>query len=128
MELTIKEQVYQFNFGMGFLREMNRKVTVPVDGIKDAKRHIGLRYTVSGIMDGDVEALEELLVAANKDQNPRVTTALLDEYIDDPETDIDQLFEDVLGFLKNANATKKCLQEIEKAIEEEKAKQEAAKK
>ena len=33
MELTIKEQVYQFNFGMGFLREMNRKVTVPVDGI-----------------------------------------------------------------------------------------------
>jgi len=122
MELTIKEQVYQFNFGMGFLREMNRKVTVPVDGIKDVKRHIGLRYTVSGIMDGDVEALEELLVAANKDQ------ALLDEYIDDPETDIDQLFEDVLGFLKNANATKKCLQEIEKAIEEEKAKQEAVKK
>ncbi|MDD5966112.1 MAG: tail assembly chaperone [Blautia sp.] len=128
MELTIKEQVYQFNFGMGFLREMNRKVTVPVDGIKDVKRNIGLRYTVSGIMDGDVEALEELLVAANKDQAPRVTTALLDEYIDDPETDIDQLFEDVLGFLKNANATKKCLQEIEKAIEEEKAKQEAAKK
>lgn len=128
MELTIKEQVYQFNFGMGFLREMNRKVTVPVDGIKDVKRHIGLRYTVSGIMDGDVEALEELLVAANKDQAPRVTTALLDEYIDDPETDIDQLFEDVMGFLKNANATKKCLQEIEKAIEEEKAKQEAEKK
>lgn len=128
MELTIKEQVYQFNFGMGFLREMNRKVTMPVDGIKDVKRHIGLRYMVSGIMDGDVEALEELLVAANKDQAPRVTTALLDEYIDDPETDIDQLFEDVLGFLKNANATKKCLQEIEKAIEEEKAKQEAAKK
>lgn len=128
MELTIKEQVYQFNFGMGFLREMNRKVTVPVDGIKDVQRHIGLRYTVSGIMDGDVEALEELLVAANKDQAPRVTTALLDEYIDDPETDIDQLFEDVLGFLKNANATKKCLQEIEKAIEEEKAKQETAKK
>ena len=46
MELTIKEQVYQFNFGMGFLREMNRKVTMPVDGIKDVKRHIGLRYMV----------------------------------------------------------------------------------
>ena len=89
MELTINGQVYQFNFGMGFLREMNRKVTVPVDGIKDVKRHVGLRYMVSGIMDGDVEALEELLVVANKDQTPRVTTALLDEYIDDPETDID---------------------------------------
>ena len=107
---------------------MNRMVTGQVVGIKDVNRHFGLRYTVSGIMDGDVEALEELLVAANKDQAPRVTTALLDEYIDDPETDIDQLFEDVLGFLKNSNATKKCLQEIEKAIEEEKAKQEAVKK
>ena len=124
MELTIKEQVYQFNFGMGFLREMNRKVTVPVDGIKDVKRHIGLRYTVSGIMDGDVEALEELLVAANKDQNPRVTTALLDEYIDDPETDIDQLFEDVLGFLKNANATKRTTRELKEEVEKQKKKQE----
>ena len=25
MELTINGQVYQFNFGMGFMREMNKK-------------------------------------------------------------------------------------------------------
>ena len=122
MELTINGQVYQFNFGMGFMREMNKKVTMPVDGVKDAKKNNGLRYAVAGIMDGDVESLEDLLLVANKGQNPRATTEILDEYIDDSDTDIDQLFEDTMGFLKNANATKKCVQNLEKTIEEEKAK------
>ena len=121
MELTINGQVYQFNFGMGFMREMNKKVSMPVDGVKDAKKNIGLRYAVAGIMDGDVEALEDLLLVANKG-HPRATTEILDEYIDDPDTDINQLFEDTMGFLKNANATKKCVQNLEKTIEEEKAK------
>ena len=122
MELTINGQVYQFNFGMGFMREMNKKVSMPVDGVKDAKKNIGLRYALAGIMVGDVEALEDLLLVANKGQNPRATTEILDEYIDDSDTDIDQLFEDTMGFLKNANATKKCVQNLEKTIEEEKAK------
>lgn len=122
MELTINGQVYQFNFGMGFMREMNKKVSMPVDGVKDVRKNIGLRYAVAGIMDGDVEALEDLLLVANKGQNPRATTEILDEYIDDPDTDINQLFEDTMGFLKNANATKKCVQNLEKTIEEEKAK------
>lgn len=128
MELTINGQVYQFNFGMGFMREMNKKVTMPVDGVKDAKKNIGLRYAVAGIMDGDVESLEDLLLVANKGQNPRATTEILDEYIDDPDTDINQLFEDTLGFLKTANATKKTVAEIEKAVAEEKERQETLKK
>ena len=122
MELTINGQVYQFNFGMGFMKEMNKKVSMPVDGVKDAKKNIGLRYAVAGVMDGDVEALEDLLLVANKGQNPRATAEILDEYIDDPDNDIDQLFEDTMGFLKSANATKKCVQNLEKTIEEEKAK------
>lgn len=128
MELTINGQVYQFNFGMGFMREMNKKVTMPVDGVKDAKKNIGLRYAVAGIMDGDVEALEDLLLVANKGQNPRATTEILDEYIDDPKTDIDKLFEDTLGFLRTANATKKTVAEIEKAVAAEKERQESLKK
>lgn len=128
MELTINGHVYQFNFGMGFMREMNKKVTMPVDGVKDAKRNIGLRYAVAEIMDGDIEVLVDLLDAANNGQNPRVTRDQLDGYIDDPETDIDKLFEDTLGFLKTANATKKTVAEIEKAVAEEKERQETLKK
>ena len=58
----------------------------------------------------------------------RVTKELLDDYIDDPETDIDKLFEDTLGFLRTANATKKTVAEIEKAVAAEKERQEALKK
>ena len=128
MELTINGQVYQFNFGMGFLRDVNKRIQMPVDNVKDVSKGIGLRYMISSVMDGDMEALVDLLDAANKGQNPRATRDQLDGYIDDPETDIDKLFEGTLGFLKTANATKKTVVEIEKAVAEEKERQETLKK
>ena len=121
-ELTINDVVYQFNFGMGFMREVNKKDCTPVDGLKDVKKNIGLQYLVASILDGDVEALVEILAAANKGQNPRVTNALLDAYIDDENTDIDKLFEEVIDFLSNANATKKVTDALLKAMEEQKNK------
>ena len=33
MELTINGTVYQFKFGMGFLREANKLTVVPVQGM-----------------------------------------------------------------------------------------------
>ena len=121
-ELTINDQVYVFNFGMGFLREINKKVHVPVDGLKDIEKNIGLQYTVAGIIDGDVEALVDALDIANKGMTPRVTRALLDSYIDNPETDVDALFDEVLDFLKRANATKKTVATLLAEIEKEQAK------
>ena len=121
-ELTINDTVYQFNFGMGFMREINKRVTAPVDGLKDVKKNIGLQYMIASILDGDVEALVDVLDAANKGQNPRATRGLLDAYIDDDETDIDSLFESVIDFLKRANATKKVTMAMVEALEKEKAK------
>lgn len=123
LEITIDGVVYSFNFGMGFMREINKKVGAPVDGLPDVKKNIGLQYYVAGVLDFDVEALVDILDIANKGQNPRVTRALLDAYIDDSETDIDRLFEDVLDFLKSANATKKTVTNLLAAIEEQKNKQ-----
>ena len=112
MELTINGQVYAFIFGMGFLREINRRVSAPVDGLKDIEKAIGFRYFISGIVDGELEALVEVLEAANKGQNPRVTRALLDAYIDDENTDVDALFDGVIDFLNKSNATKKVTTEL----------------
>ena len=125
MELTINGEVYQFNFGMGFLREINKRVSVPVDKIPDVKRNIGLSYLISGVIDRDPEDLVSLLEAANKSLTPRVTRQLLDSYIDDPETDIDALFEQVIDFLKSANATKKTTLDLLEEVERQKAKREA---
>ncbi len=122
MELTIGGQVYQFNFGMGFLREANKTVTEKI-GDSGAKKNSGAAYMIAGIMDGDAEDLVNALDLANKGESPRVTKALLDSYIDNPDTDIDQLFEDTLDFLEKANATRKIVERLKKRIEEAKAQQ-----
>ena len=122
LEIIINDTVYQFNFGMGFMREINKKVGTPVDGLPDVKKNIGLQYYVAGVIDGDIEALVDVLDIANKSQNPRVTRSLLDSHIDDANTDVDRLFEDVLDFLKSANATKKVVANLLAAIEEQKNK------
>lgn len=128
MELTINGQVYQFNFGMGFLREANKTVSEKINDATDKKKDVGATYMIAGIIDGDPEDLVSALDLANKGQNPRVTRALLDSYVDSPETDIDQLLEDTLDFLERANATKKIVARLKKRIEEAQAKQGQAKK
>ena len=124
MELTINGQVYQFNFGMGFLRDANKTVSEKINNATDKKKDVVATYMIAGIMDGDPEDLVNALDLANKGQNPRVTRALLDSYIEDPNTDIDQLFEDTLDFLERANATRKIVGRLKKRIEEAKAKAE----
>ena len=123
MELTISGQVYQFNFGMGFLRDANKTVSEKINNATDKKKDVGATYMIAGIMDGDPEDLVNALDLANKGQNPRVTRALLDSYIENPDTDIDQLFEDTLDFLERANATKKIVERLKKRIEEAKENQ-----
>ena len=125
-ELTIEGQVYQFRFGMGFLREINKKVGRPVDGIPDVKQNVGLQFAIAGVIDGDVEELVNVLDVANKTEKPRVTRALLDSYIENEETDVDRLFEEVIDFLKKANATKKTTIGLLETLEAEKAKRAAA--
>jgi len=121
LELTIQDQVYSFNFGMGFLREMNKKVSAPVDGLPGVKRDIGLNYYVARVIDGDMEALVDMLDVANKGLRPRVTKMLLDTYVEDENTDVDKLFEDTKDFLLNANATKKTTRTLLEAVEKAKA-------
>ncbi len=120
MELTIDGQVYQFNFGMGFLREANKRVSMPVEGMNGMKKDVGARYLIAQVLDGEVDSLVDLLDIANKGQNPRVTKALLDSYIDDPETNIDELFEETKDFLSKANATRKMMEKMQEAIDEAK--------
>lgn len=121
-ELTINDNTYQFNFGMGFLREIDPTVTKPIDGIKGKVQNLGLQYAVAGIIDKDVMTLADVLVRANKGFDPRLTVKEVEAYIEDENTDIDRLFDEVLGFLKSANVTKNTTQTMIEAVEAEKAK------
>lgn len=124
-ELEMNGQMIPFNFGMGFLREINKTAKAPVEGVNGVTQNIGLRYTVSRLIDKDAEALVEVLDIANKECQPRITKKSIDFFIDDENTDIDEVFEKVMGFLKTANATKNITLEVLENVEKEKAKREA---
>lgn len=103
-ELTINGTVYSFNFGIGFVREINKTVQVEMSGVKE---DAGLTMALTHIYDGNVVALVDALDFANKGRKPRVSRQELEEYIEDPDTDIDKLFDDVIGFFRESNATRK---------------------
>lgn len=124
-ELTINEKVYSFNFGFGFMREIDPKITKEIDGVKGKVQNMGLQYAIAGIMDGDVYDLVNVLEAANKGFEPRITRKELEAHIENSGTNVDELFKDVLDFLENANCTKKTVANLKKAIEEAKAKENA---
>ena len=121
-ELTINETVYQFKFGLGFVREINQRIQKPIDGMPDEKQNVGLQFAVASLIDEDPVALVDILDVANKTERPRVTKNMLDAYIEDENTDIEALFKEVLDFLSKANATKKTALAVLEMVEAEKAK------
>lgn len=116
-ELTINGTVYQFKFGIGFVREINKAAQMPVAGVPGASQEVGLALAVTKVLDGDVIALIDVLELANKGHEPRITKKMLEDYIDSEGTDIDTLFDQVVDFLANANATKKTLVKMKGAME-----------
>ena len=118
-ELTINGNVYRFNFGIGFVRDINKKRTRTIEG---QTQEVGLQFAVASLIDEDPIELINILDLANKGETPRVTRALLDAYIDDETTDIEALFKDVLDFFERHNATKKTTKGVKQMVEAEKAK------
>ena len=124
MELTINGNVYQFSFNIGFLRNINKTVAVDVDGMDGVKRNVGLRYSVGLLLDGDLETLVDVLELANKGQSTRLTKKAIEDYIDNADTDVDEVFDSVIEGLKQANATKKATLATIEAIKKAQAEQE----
>lgn len=87
------------------MREIDKQQIVKAPN--GTQQNIGFQTAVGGILDGDAQALEDVLLLANKGQEPRLTADVLEEYIEDEETDVDALFDGVIDFLKKSNVSKK---------------------
>nr|DAT92991.1 MAG TPA: tail assembly chaperone [Caudoviricetes sp.] len=115
MELIINENVYNFRFGIGFVRYLDGKASVKQDGMTFGA---GLETLVPNLLSKSTVALVDCLIAANKTEKTTITQDILDSYIDNDSTDIDQLFEDVVEELKKSNASKlktmKIIEDIKK--------------
>lgn len=111
LELMMNGQPYAFNFGMGFLKEINSKATAKVPN-SNYSINTGLKFFMAQVMDRDVEALCEVLMIANKGENPRLNIKELYAYIDDEDTDIEAVFDSVIDFFGKANATKTTYKDL----------------
>lgn len=104
-ELTIKDTVYPFNFGIGFVRDISKKQQAKnEDGVLV---DIGLQYAVLNLVDEDPVEVVEILELANKTEKPRVNKKDLEEYIQDENTDFEGLCKEIIDFFVSHNATKK---------------------
>lgn len=115
MELTIENKTYNFKFGIGFVRYLDGKSSIEQNGVQFG---IGLETLIPNLLTGNTVTLSDCLFVANRTENPRVTQEQLDNYIDNENTDIDGLFDDVLKELKKSNATKKKAEMLMKEYDE----------
>lgn len=116
MELTIKDKIYKFKFGIGFVRYMDGKSSINQNGVQFG---VGLETLVPILMSRDTVALSDSLYIANRTENPRITADAVDDFIDDENTDVESLFEQVIEELKKSNATRLKVKDLLKDIEEQ---------
>lgn len=119
MEITIKEKVYNFVFGFGFLQEINRRNQVYLDN--GVTMNAGVENTVFNLLGGDTETLITALHIANATEKPQISIDVLAEHIAEHE-DTD-FFTMVFDELKKSVFTKKKTIEIE--MDMQKAEKEA---
>lgn len=120
MELNIKDKFYSFRFGIGFMKDIQSRYK-ETGGNLTVQIPAGFKYQFAGMIDGDITALADILLTANKTEKPRLTAETLYEYLEDESTDIDALVAEVVDFLSKANASKNLTNQILTEVEKNKA-------
>lgn len=118
-DIEINGTSYPVKFGMHFIREINKRVTVAMDTWGGKEENVGLNYYIAKLFDGDLEALQQILFVANKTETPKLNISMLNDWFEDENTDIDAVFKQVTDFLSEANCTKLMYRTVKKALEEQ---------
>lgn len=103
MQLKIKDKTYNFNFGVRFVAALDKTYGGDVNGVNFG---MGLTALIPQLAQLDTAALAKVLHTAGYVNSPRPTMNQIYDYIDDPKTDIDKVFEMVQNELESSNATK----------------------
>lgn len=125
MQISVNGKNIELNFGIRFVRELDKKFHLTLEGGK--RIGTGLEETVPLLFTGDILALEDIIQAAAWGVDGTLTQEEMDDYLDSVE-DIDTLFETVLKELKNQNATRRKTLALVADLEERAKAQSALKK
>ena len=120
----INGKLCEFNFGIGFVREIDRQKLV--DGEDKQKHKMGLTYAIAGLMDCDFEKLIDCLVIGSKyAPGGDLSRKEIEEWMDSEDFDLEKECGDLLDFFAKCNFTKKKTAELEQAVSRDKELREA---
>lgn len=111
MEITIKGKKYQLNFGVGFVRSLDKHYGL--ENNSGFSLGMALTKSIPSLYAYDPAVLSEIIQCAAE---PSVSLSDVDEYIDDPKTDIEKLFADVIKSLNEANAVKLAVKNLQNQV------------
>lgn len=100
MELNINDKIFNFVFGYGFLKEINRGTEIKR---AHTTQRAGLMEAIQTLKLKDVEGLIDILKKANKTETPRLTEENLEHIFD--EVSSTEVFEMVEAELKKSDYT-----------------------
>lgn len=113
MELKINGTVYTFKFGIGFVRELDKKYSIDQNGLKFG---FGLNATLPLLLSNDVVILSDILKNANATETPKISQNELDSYLETCDN-IEEVFDGVLTELRESNVSKLALKTAEENLQ-----------
>ncbi|WP_430601890.1 hypothetical protein IGJ02_002015 [Enterococcus sp. DIV0724b] len=107
--VTIKDKAYPLIFGFKFLNEIN---ALP----KDSEQVDNLTLLIGGLIDGDPNALKEVLIASLSTYDELEECDII-RYLETSD-EVEALFENFIEFLTSAPLLKKRTMKIKATIEQ----------
>ncbi|MBE6005590.1 MAG: hypothetical protein E7238_00200 [Sarcina sp.] len=120
----IDGKIYNFKFGIGFVRDIDKTKTVKGDD--GNQQPAGLTYAIAGLMDGDFEKLIDCLLYGNKyADGDKLNRATIEAWLESDGVDLEQECKDLLDFFETSNFTRRKTSDLKEAAEKNRALQEA---
>ena len=119
MIITVKGKEMELNFGVRFIREIDKKTErVTLANGYEQKFSEGIAYYVPQLMLENPVYLADVLYCALWQYKGTFKYSDIEDYIDSLDSEeYSQLFEDVLVELENANSTKKVVRAMKEEMQ-----------
>ena len=115
----INGKLCEFNFGLGFVREIDRRRLV--EGEDKQKHKMGLTYAIAGLMDCDYESLIDCLVVGSKyAPDETLSREAIEKWMDTEDFDLEKECNDLLDFFVKCSFTRKKTEELKEAVTRDK--------
>lgn len=102
MELTINDKKVQLNFGVRFVRELDKVAGMTVNGQSFG---FGLTKSLPALRAYDPAVLSDVIYSAAYGNKPRPTQNAIDDFIDNC-TDLGKVFDEIQKEIDESNSVK----------------------